>query len=558
MHSILKQEEIALLDLLKQNLGSAEKPLPASFYCLLETYGISEMDPLTAQFENLLLSDLSNASALFKQNNAINFEALVLILNQFLSSISNVLATDFEASVQNQLALDSLRKLSFEILESYHNYTNDVLELPITSAHESYQLLPHASFSQACTGIIDTGEDVAVIAVHIDFGDYSCENLPILAHIISAKLCGAVRPIDRVGLLKSQHWVLLLRNVDHAEITVLAINKIRSAFEHQVQVNGQGIYCTPYFGVTLSKYHSGDINDLIKTAVQLSAMSTDHKLKYQIHDLEASAENKLLNALSNKFKEALENNELALYYQPKVCTNTNKINGLEALLRWELKSKFVPIPVIFKLIDRNHLLDLFTEWLIKTALRNLHEFISLGMDVKLSINVLPQNLNTPDFSTFLAQQLALWNVPSQRLIVEITENSIVENNEVSMATLLALKKQGIKISTDDFGTGYSSLSMLSQFPIDEIKIDQSFIKNIRGSERDTAIVKTIIELANNFKLDLIAEGVESQEVSDQLKAMGCNNIQGFLISKPITKQALIEWFNHDVKNQWNRIGKQND
>ena len=175
------------------------------------------------------------------------------------------------------------------------------------------------------------------------------------------------------------------------------------------------------------------------------------------------------------------------------------------------------------------------------------------MDIKLSINVLPENLNTEDFSVFLSQQMALWNVPSDRLVVEITENSIVENNDVSMATLNKLKKMGIKISTDDFGTGYSSLLLLSQFPIDEIKIDQSFIKNIQGSERDTAIVKTIIELANNFKLDLIAEGVESQEVSDQLKAMGCNNIQGFLISKPITKQAIIEWFHNDFKDQWKRI-----
>ena len=553
METILTQDERHLLEVLQKGISSAKQPLAEDFYVLLESYGINENDPITKHFEQLLLDDLGQLNTLLKLNSAINFEALIHILNHYVTCISNILASDFETSVQNQYALNHLSKLCFSIIESYNTHSKKALQMPIVNADEANHLLPHTAFIETSEAILDTGEDMAIMAVHFDYGSYSQDDLTILTYLISAKLCHAVRTADRVGILKSQHWVLLLRNVDHAELAILAINKIKTIFRSPLHVNDTDIICTPYFGVALSKYHVGDINQLIKSAVQMSAMSIEHKLKYQIYDVAVSAEHKLLNALSNKFKEALDNNDLELYYQPKVCTRTNKINGLEALLRWELKSKFVPIPVMFKLIDRNHLLESFTEWMIKTALRNLHEFISLGMDVKLSINVLPENLNTPDFSLFLSQQLLLWKVPNDRLVVEITENSIVENNETSMATLNQLKSMGIKISTDDFGTGYSSLLQLSQFPIDEIKIDQSFIKNIQKSERDTAMVKTIIELANNFKLDLIAEGVESQEVSDQLKAMGCNNIQGFLISKPITKQALIEWFHNDVKDQWKRI-----
>ena len=553
MQTIITQDERELLKVLRQGLSSNTRPLGEDFYELLETYGINENNPLMKHFEELLLDDLSLMNTLLKLNNAINFEALINILNHYLNSISNILASEFEASVQNQYALNNLCKLSFSIIESYNSDSKNLLVMPVIDNYEANHLLTHAAFIETSGAILNTLEDITIIAIHFDFGSYSHDDLTILNYLISAKLCHSVRSNDLVGLLKSQHWVLLLRNVDHAELAVLAINKIKTIFRNPLQVNKSEIYCTPYFGVALSKYHEGDINQLIKSAVQMSAMSIQHKLKYQIFDIAASAENNLLNALSNKFRDALENNDLELFYQPKVCTITNKINGLEALLRWELKDKFVPIPVMFKLIDRNHLLESFTEWLIKTSLRNLHEFISIGMDIKLSINILPENLNTPDFSLFLSKQLLLWNVPNNRLVVEITENSIVENNEISRTTLNQLKKMGIKISTDDFGTGYSSLSLLSQFPIDEIKIDQSFIKNIQGSERDTAIVKTIIELANNFKLDLIAEGVESQEVSDQLKAMGCNNIQGFLISKPIAKQAIIEWFYHDIRNQWNRI-----
>ena len=438
MHIVITPAERELLEVLKQSLSGVERPLSADFYILLETYGINENDALTEHFENLLLGDLAHINSLLRLNNAINFESLIYILNQYLSSISIILSTDFETSIQNQYALNDLRKLTFCVIALYNNQDKDLYQLPIASVYEANQLLPHVAFTEASNSILETDEDIVIVAIHFDLGSYSYENLPILTHLISAKLCNLVRPIDRVCLLKSHHWVLLLRNIDHAELAILAINKIKATFQNALQVNNNDIFCTPYFGVALSKYHSGEIDQLIKTAVQLSGMSTEHKLKYQIHDIAASAENKLLNALSNKFREALDNNDLALYYQPKVCTKTNKINGLEALLRWELKNKFVPIPVIFKLIDRNHLLENFTEWLIKTALRNLHEFISLGMDIKLSINVLPENLNTEDFSVFLSQQMALWNVPSDRLVVEITENSIVENNDVSMATLNSL------------------------------------------------------------------------------------------------------------------------
>ena len=205
MHIVITPDERELLEVLKQSLSGVERPLSLDFYTLLETYGINENDALTEHFENLLLGDLAHINSLLKQNNAINIESLIYILNQYLTSMSIILANDFETSIQNQYALNDLRKLTFCVIGLYTNQDKDLYQLPTASIYEANQLLPHAAFTDMSNSILETDEDIVIVAIHFDLGSYSCENLPILTHLISAKLCNVVRPIDRVSLLKSHH-----------------------------------------------------------------------------------------------------------------------------------------------------------------------------------------------------------------------------------------------------------------------------------------------------------------------------------------------------------------
>jgi diguanylate cyclase len=175
------------------------------------------------------------------------------------------------------------------------------------------------------------------------------------------------------------------------------------------------------------------------------------------------------------------------------------------------------------------------------------------MSIKLSINILPENLLDKNFSDFLASVLSLWKVPKGSLVIEITEGSLVEGAEETLSALKRISELGIKISMDDFGTGYSSLSYLSRLPINELKIDQAFVRTMLSSPREAALVRTVIELGNNFDLDLVAEGVETEEVALRLAEMGCDVIQGYWISKPKPAAQLLDWFNHDDLNMWQHL-----
>ena len=240
-------------------------------------------------------------------------------------------------------------------------------------------------------------------------------------------------------------------------------------------------------------------------------------------------------ALENNLRKAIANEEFEVYFQPKIDARIDKVIGLEALIRWNHPElglippvKFIPFAEDIGLIVE------IDKWMMRESAMHIlswkNENISCG---KLSLNVSAKQLEDVDYIEYLRKKLEIIGLFPSDLEIEITEGLLMKNNIHVISTLEAIKKLGISISVDDFGTGYSSLSYLKRLPIDKLKIDRSFVKDLPHDKDDVAIVKTIIALANNLSLDIIAEGVENKEQRDFLLDEGCPNIQGYFYSKPL-------------------------
>lgn len=552
---VISPKDRSLLADLKRKLDLNQPPLCPDFYQLLETSGCIADTPLVSCFENLLLDETSHILFCIQQQNQAGVGQIINLFDQYLACLARRVPAISADANQSRLALEALRRLAFFIMQAAVQTAPQPSANSIRSAHMDGDILQQDQFEAVCNQLlqVETRQDFAILAIQFDFGLLSAEAVQQIGTEMALRLSSLVREHDLIARISVRHWALCLKNVDFPTLAILAATKIKHKFEQPFVINQLNRVISPHIGIALSHGHVGDAASLLQAAHSASVMPITHADGYQIYDVELAAEVQRLDELSVLLKKALFENTLELYYQPKYSISQGKIVALEALLRWQLPQGFIPIPVIFSLIEREGLLDKFTVWLVQTALRQLSNFLLAGMDVKLSINILPENLLDKNFSDFLAGVLNLWKVPRGRLIIEITEGSLVEGVEETLSALKKIHDLGIKISMDDFGTGYSSLSYLSRLPIDELKIDQAFIRNMLSSPREAALVRTVIELGNNFDLDLVAEGVENEEVALRLAEMGCDVIQGYWISKPIPAKQLLDWFLQDEKQVWLRL-----
>jgi EAL domain-containing protein (putative c-di-GMP-specific phosphodiesterase class I) len=236
---------------------------------------------------------------------------------------------------------------------------------------------------------------------------------------------------------------------------------------------------------------------------------------------------------------ALEDKEFELYFQPQLCLHTNKIFGVEVLIRWFKDEKFIPPNEFIPLAERSGFIVTLGQWILRRACEYGCELIKQGYDdIVVAVNISPRQFGHSDFLNQVKEALDETGLPAANLELEITEGVIIYNEEETITLLNSLKALGVKLSIDDFGTGYSSLSYLKKFTIDKLKIDQSFIRQIQSDDADRSIVRTVIDLGRNLGLSLIAEGVEEESQLTLLKSMGCDEIQGYFYSRPIPFSAL--------------------
>jgi diguanylate cyclase len=247
-------------------------------------------------------------------------------------------------------------------------------------------------------------------------------------------------------------------------------------------------------------------------------------------------------ALMSDLYDALDSDALELYYQPKINISSGTVVGVEALLRWH-HPRFGAITPdeIIPLAEQTGLIKPLTLWVLTHAIRDCSQWLQSGIDVAVAVNLSVYNLQDTGFVSQVQDRLNNYDLPARHLSLEITESAMMANPTHAVEILTLLDGMGVRLAVDDFGTGFSSLAYLKQLPVDELKIDKSFVLQMTEDENDAVIVRSTIDLAHNLGLRVVAEGVESQDVWDLLEILGCDEAQGHFMSRPLAAAQIEQW-----------------
>ena len=351
-----------------------------------------------------------------------------------------------------------------------------------------------------------------------------------------------LRVVDRYTSFSGDQICLVLPGLANKDQGVLAASKIIAELQKPFTIGEYRVILRPHIGISSFPDLSRDAGKLLMYAdIALRIAATDEK-GYHVYRLEDHVETESYGDLGIELDKAIRANDLRVNYQPQIDVKTGRCVSAEALVRWTAPGKREINPgLLVSIAESCGLINPMTLMILNTALRHTAAFLAAGVDIGISVNLPPRMLADEELPQIVQQALDIWDVPASTLTLEITEGSII-NNPSSLAMLSSLRELGIDLAIDDFGTGYSSLAYLKQFPAQELKIDILFVRNIHKSRGDRQIVQSIIDLAHNFDMITVAEGVEDQKTYDLLQDLGCDVIQGFLFSRALSDTDFIAWY----------------
>lgn len=361
------------------------------------------------------------------------------------------------------------------------------------------------------------------------------------------RLFRTFRKTDSVARLGGDEFGILLPETSLSQAEKLC-RKAIEAFEIPFVIEGNNLSLGISMGLVESPAHGDDVNILVQRADIAMYIAKRTNSGFSVYDPEKDTHSVGRLALMTEFREAIERQSLDILYQPKIDFRTNEIVGAEALLRWEHPTRGVIMPDEFiPLAEQTGLIKPLTSWVLDKAVQQCMDWKHIWPDFNMSINLSVQNLLDVALLEQVRQLISSDKMHASCLTMEITESDIMTDPMRAREILESLSMMGIRLSIDDFGTGYSSLSYIKQLPVEEIKIDKSFVMEMVSDENDAVIVKATIELAHNLGLDIVAEGVKDRETWDYLKSLNCDIGQGFFISKPLTAE---EFTNRGIRNSW--------
>lgn len=363
---------------------------------------------------------------------------------------------------------------------------------------------------------------------------------------VAERLQTHIRQEDCLARIGGDEFTILLNSFNSNQDVSLFTQRILENIKEAIQIDGHTFYLSCSIGISLYPNDSTSTEELLKfadTAMYRAKNQGRNNAQFYTNDMTIAAFEHV--AMQSSLNQAIKNKEFIVFYQPKVNAKTNHVTGVEALVRWQhptmglvTPSQFVPIAEEMGLIVE---LD---RLVMKQSALQMAEWRKQGVNPGvLSLNLSPKQLEQPDFMAFVMEILQETQCQPEWFELEVTENELMQNLDEMQTKLSEIQELGIQISIDDFGTGYSSLAYLKRLPISKLKIDKTFIKDIVDGGDDAVITKTIIMMAHNLGLDVIAEGVESIEQRDFLVANGCENIQGYLYAKPMPANKLVTYLN---------------
>lgn len=350
--------------------------------------------------------------------------------------------------------------------------------------------------------------------------------------------------IVKIGRFSTDEFAIALYDAENEDAIVDIYDDIVNQLSDPIALSdGNEVYITVSAGVT--KYPAGGLNatDLIKCA-DIAMYNVKRSGKNSMCIFEESMLNKFLKnvKLERQLKIAVENLNFVLYYQPQYYSGRNELRGVEALIRWKIdENEFVNPGEFIPMAEKNGCIVNIGEWVIKQALEDFEDWkMNYGYNGMISINISAVQLRDPEFSKMLEKHVKDRNVLPSDVEIEITESVLIKDFDAVTGTLSELRAMGFKVSLDDFGTGYSSLSYLKNIPIDTLKIDKSFVDTILTDKSTGIITDAVIKMVKQLGLETIAEGVETKEQYDYLKKINCDNIQGYLLGKPMDNEDIIK------------------
>lgn len=379
-----------------------------------------------------------------------------------------------------------------------------------------------------------------------DWGD-------ILLQSVAQRLNACVREGDTVARLGGDEFMIIVANLSRAEIgevakiAALVAEKVRATLSEPFLYEDSEVLITSSLGIALYPSDADNAQDLIKSAdTALHHAKSQGRNNYQFYAEKMNTLTQERLSLQNDLRKALERNEIEVHYQPQVDIDSGAVTGMEALMRWRHPTHgWIPPVRFIPIAEETGLILPLGEWLMKTVCAQMKVWQMAGLlddSQRISINVSPRQFRQDDFSKMIQKILEETALSAHRLELEMTEGMLMHNTESTLATLDQLKHLGIKLSLDDFGTGYSSLSYLKRFPLDVLKIDQSFVRDITDDPSDAAIVTAVIAMARSLKLKVIAEGVETSGQFSHLRDQGCHGFQGYYFSEPLPGTGMTRLF----------------
>ena len=365
---------------------------------------------------------------------------------------------------------------------------------------------------------------------------------------MARRLSGCLRESDTVARQGGDEFIILIEGLDKPQHAAQVAAKILSVISTPVMLSGQEYQVTASIGISTFPNDGQDGPTLLKNADSAMYRAKDlGKNNYQFYSAQMNLHSLERLEMEARLRRAFERNEFLLHYQPKVDIRSGHINGVEALLRWHHPEKgLVPPGQFIPLAEETGLIVPIGRWVLRTACAQVRAWQKLGLPpVAVAVNLSARQFSDDNLLHDIETALSLSGLDPRLLEVEITESMVMRDPEETIKVLSALTAMGLRVAIDDFGTGYSSLSTLKRFPIDNLKIDRSFIKDIPVDGDDVAITRAIIALAHSLRLSVVAEGVETAEQLDFLRQNGCDDIQGFYFSKPLPENEIIEYLRNN-------------
>jgi diguanylate cyclase (GGDEF)-like protein len=359
---------------------------------------------------------------------------------------------------------------------------------------------------------------------------------------VGLRLRESLRESDTVARLGGDEFGVLLPKVVDAEAAVAVARKLRTTLEEPLTIHGLALQMEASIGIALYPDHGADVQSLLQRADVAMYVAKEHPSGCEVYARERDEYSPDRLTLLTELRRAIDRGQLLLHYQPKADLRTGEITGVEALVRWQHPERgLIPPDEFIPPAQKTGVIAPLTMFVLEEALRQCRAWALQGLELCVAVNLSTRHLLDVHLPDTVGELLARWQVPPSGLELEITESTILADPVRAMQVLSRLSRMGVRLAIDDFGTGYSSLAYLKRLPVDELKIDKSFVLGMDENENDAVIVRSTIDLGRNLGLRVVAEGIETGKAWHRLAALGCDTAQGYYLSPPVPAAQLTEW-----------------